>query len=383
MKSIVFTTLMLLVAPRLAHAQPDCSIYNTSTTSIVATATDNQQHGTSYPNYHEGSAAFVGDCQYTGAPASGACSILCQANYSQEDVADYGTSHPYSHFGSFGYTNGQATSTGPPATCGSQVEVAVKSCLTNIFCSVDNVTISGSVYGIGGSVSFSSAPLWPHNFPYSHTCAAKTAPSCNNPWDLQPSSNEGADGAWEWSIALCEWVWVHFGNTPIIIDTDGSGFHLTSEAGGVMFDFYGTGQPIRIAWTDQGSTNGWLALDRNGNGKIDSAKELFGNITAQPTSKDPNGFLALAVFDSNADGAINDEDTIWLKLKVWIDTNHDGISQPNELHSLDDVGIRQINLKYTDIPLVDQYGNKFRYKGSLKPLKDDEVDRVIYDVILR
>lgn len=175
--------------------------------------------------------------------------------------------------------------------------------------------------------------------------------------------------------------------SPIIIDTDGSGFHLTSAAAGVLFDFFGDGKPIQIAWTAEGSTNGWLALDRNGNGKIDSAKELFGNITPQPPSEDPNGFVALAVFDEpanggNGDGIIDSRDAVWPKLLVWIDANHDGISQPEELHHLDEMGIHSIGLMYTESLRADAYGNRFRYKGHLNPDGGDKVNRVIYDVIL-
>jgi len=175
--------------------------------------------------------------------------------------------------------------------------------------------------------------------------------------------------------------------SPIVIDTDGRGFHLTSPGNGVTFDFFGEGEPFQLSWTEAGSSNGWLALDRNGNGRIDSAKELFGNITEQPPSSDPNGFRALAVFDSpsqggNDDGVIDAKDAVWRKLLVWIDANHDGVSQPNELHGLEQVGIQQIRLGYTLSPYTDDYGNRFRYKGSLKPVWDDHVDRVIYDVFL-
>jgi len=190
-----------------------------------------------------------------------------------------------------------------------------------------------------------------------------------------------------WNPDTCSCVYDTSNPSPIIIDTDGTGFNSTSAANGVLFDFYGNGNPIQIAWTERGSTNGWLALDRNGNGTIDSAKELFGNITAQPSSSDPNGFLALGVFDlpengGNGDGIIDKRDAVWPKLLVWIDTNHDGISQPEELHHLDDIGIHSIALKYTETPFTDVYRNQFRYKGSLNPDKGDNVDRVIYDVFL-
>lgn len=181
-----------------------------------------------------------------------------------------------------------------------------------------------------------------------------------------------------------------------MIDTDGTGFSLTSVENGVMFDFYGTGKPVQIAWTAKGSRNGWLALDRNGNGKIDNATELFGNITEQPASDDQNGFLALAVFDQpenggNGDGIIDSHDAIWPRLLVWIDSNHDGISRPNEIYHLDNLGIHSISLAYRESRRVDQFGNEFRYKGTLNPDKNDranhkhkgdKVDRIIYDVFL-
>jgi hypothetical protein len=172
-----------------------------------------------------------------------------------------------------------------------------------------------------------------------------------------------------------------------VIDTDGSGFNLTSGNNGVVFDFFANGEPFKMSWTEAGLTNGWLVLDRDKNGTIDSGKELFGNITPQPPSQHPNGFRALAVYDlpengGNGDGVIDAADAVWTKLKVWIDINHDGISEPGELHALEEVGIKGIRLGYTLSEFTDEYSNRFRYKGSLIPMRDDDVDRVIYDVFL-
>lgn len=176
-------------------------------------------------------------------------------------------------------------------------------------------------------------------------------------------------------------------NSPIVIDTDGTGFHLTSAADGVLFDFFGNGKPIQIAWTAKDSTTGWLALPVNG--QITSARDLFGNFTAQFLTKDhpPNGFAALAVYDmpaygGNNDSVIDSKDEVWGKLRVWIDANHDGLAQPEELHTMEEVGILRISLHYELSEYTDQYGNHFRYKGHLVPVRGDDVDRLIFDVFL-
>jgi hypothetical protein len=45
-----------------------------------------------------------------------------------------------------------------------------------------------------------------------------------------------------WASCRCERA------SPMIIDTTGKGFHLTSAENGVLFDIEGNGKPIRIAW---------------------------------------------------------------------------------------------------------------------------------------
>lgn len=177
--------------------------------------------------------------------------------------------------------------------------------------------------------------------------------------------------------------------SPILLDTKGDGFHLTDAADGVLFHVHANDPPVQIAWTASGPDgNAFLALDRNNNGKIDDMTELFGNVTPQPSSDHPNGFLALAVFDQpenggNGDGIIDARDAIFPHLLLWIDENHDGISQPNELHSLASLGVYSISLKYHFSLREDQYGNLFRFRGRVNP--DDprdtsEVGHTAYDV---
>jgi trimeric autotransporter adhesin len=112
--------------------------------------------------------------------------------------------------------------------------------------------------------------------------------------------------------------------SPIIVDTTGHGFHLTSAEDGVRFDIYGTEHPLKMAWTERNSGNAFLALDRNHNRKIDNGKELFGNYTEQPPCEDGtraclNGYRALAESDKpknggNGDGIIDSRDAVYSKL---------------------------------------------------------------------
>jgi len=157
----------------------------------------------------------------------------------------------------------------------------------------------------------------------------------------------------------------------------------------VLFDIGGTGYPVPIAWTAPGSGNAFLALDRNGNGRIDNGKELFGNFTQQPKSDHRNGYLALAEFDKpenggNGDGIIDHRDSVFSSLLLWIDENHDGISQPNELYPLPELGVYSISLRYRDDEtFFDQYRNWFHYQAALNPVPQDGESRdgrLTYDV---
>jgi hypothetical protein len=174
--------------------------------------------------------------------------------------------------------------------------------------------------------------------------------------------------------------------SPIVIDTAGNGFDLTDSANGVEFDLRGFGVPERIGWTTVNSDDGWLVMDRDGNGVIDNGMELFGTATPQPSSPQRNGFLALAEYDKipnggNGDGIISKWDTVWPKLRIWLDSNHNGISEPGELHTLDSLGLTKLDLDYKESRRVDQFGNQFKWRAKAKDENDTQVGRWAWDVI--
>jgi hypothetical protein len=176
--------------------------------------------------------------------------------------------------------------------------------------------------------------------------------------------------------------------SPVVVDINGDGIALTDREHGVNFDMDGDGFAERVSWTAPDSDDAFLFLDRNEDAKVNNCTELFGNMTPQPYAPDPNGFVALAMYDTpmwggNGDGVIDSNDAVYFKLRLWQDKNHDGISQPEELHTLPELGVTSISLDYKESKSTDQYGNRFRYRAKVERAQQTKVAHWAWDVFLR
>lgn len=115
---------------------------------------------------------------------------------------------------------------------------------------------------------------------------------------------------------------------PLVINLDSSPATVSDQT--FYFDLDGDGVEEDIHKLNSGS--GYLALDKNNDGKINDGNELFGT-----TSGD--GFVDLAKYDEDGNGWIDENDAIWNHLKIWVQTE-----QGPQLYSLADKGVGAICL---------------------------------------
>ena len=153
---------------------------------------------------------------------------------------------------------------------------------------------------------------------------------------------------------------------PLIINwSDTDDIEFTSLDDGVNFDLDNNSFAEKTAWVK--NHDGFLAIDLNGNGKIDDGGELFGDSFIMPDGNcSKTGFEALSSLDTNKNEKIDAEDALFGnalaytdkeeknlfdQLIVWFDNNHNGITDDgDELSSLNSLNIDHIDLKYTNDP---------------------------------
>ncbi len=151
---------------------------------------------------------------------------------------------------------------------------------------------------------------------------------------------------------------------PLALDLNNDGkIGTRSLVSGVNFDLDNNGFAERTNWVSP--VDGLLVLDRNNNGFIDGGTELFGSETfLQSGAKAANGYVALAEFDSNHDQQITNLDSSFGSLRIWKDSNSNGIADAGELQSLSGAGIASIGLTYTNNSFDDKYQVEHREQGQ-------------------
>jgi hypothetical protein len=150
--------------------------------------------------------------------------------------------------------------------------------------------------------------------------------------------------------------------SPLVLDLDGNGINTVSAQSGVSFDVNNDGVKERTGWI--GRNDGLLVRDLNGDGKINNGGELFGEGTLLGKGRHASdGYEALAVMDMNFDGVINKFDQGFDALKIWQDTNSNGISDKGELKSLANAGIAELSLAAKASTKMDN-GNLIGLMGS-------------------
>ena len=120
-----------------------------------------------------------------------------------------------------------------------------------------------------------------------------------------------------------------FMTAPLVINYDAPSAELSDQK--FFFDIDSDGEEDTISKTAYGS--GFLALDKNGDGRINDGSELFG-------TKSGDGFKDLAEYDDDGNGWIDENDDVFSKLKIW--TNDENGN--NRLISLADADVGAIYL---------------------------------------
>lgn len=116
---------------------------------------------------------------------------------------------------------------------------------------------------------------------------------------------------------------------PLVLNFNGNAAQLTSQR--FKFDLNTDGKTEDINFVTGGS--GFLALDRNGDGRINNGSELFG-------ASSGDGFTELAALDADHNGWIDESDTAYDRLRVW---TRDG-SGNDHLATLRQANVGALNL---------------------------------------
>jgi hypothetical protein len=149
----------------------------------------------------------------------------------------------------------------------------------------------------------------------------------------------------------------------ISVDSRLDSVRLTSPASGVSFDIDGDGDLEQVAWTEPGAAVALLAIDRDGDGRITTGAELFGSFSVLRAGNGPNALIeTFKATGAPLSGAVQHGHQLYEQLLLWLDKNHNGISEESELRPVKEM-FTAIGLGFVRHHRLDQHGNLFRYLG--------------------
>ena len=128
---------------------------------------------------------------------------------------------------------------------------------------------------------------------------------------------------------------------PLVLDLAGNGFATRGLDDTVRFDLDADGRSNRISAPS--GDDALLALDRNGNGRIDDGRELFGDQNGAA-----NGFAELGKYDDNGDGRIDLQDAVFERLRL---LRFDAEGRQHS-QSLSQAGVAAIELGARDVKIA-------------------------------
>lgn len=151
-------------------------------------------------------------------------------------------------------------------------------------------------------------------------------------------------------------------NCATLISTEpDSPYALTSVDRGVHFDIDADGNREQVAWTAPGTDVAFLALDRDGDGRITNGGELIGDHTVAGAASGPTALMQLAMRAGTA-STLDGRNPLFAQLFLWRDANHNGRSEPVELRPAE-AELSAIGLGYLRHSRMDSHGNQSRFRG--------------------
>lgn len=130
---------------------------------------------------------------------------------------------------------------------------------------------------------------------------------------VQTEDGRSIDFNIEWSMSRAFTCKIDTLTSEEYILTDPLMINLDTDIGTVsdqkfLFDLDSDGEEEEVSFAGAGS--GFLALDKNGDGIINDGSELFGTASG-------DGFKDLAAYDEDGNGWIDENDSVFDRLKVW------------------------------------------------------------------